>query len=81
MHVVADAVSSRTRHDRQYALEVFRPLGSHPPATHAQRMRQSGAFITTTESLLFQLLGDAKHPRFKDVQKLVLEPLSDWSIE
>ena len=44
-------------------------------------MRQSGAFITTTESLLFQLLGDAKHPRFKDVQKLVLEPLSDWSIE
>ncbi len=38
-------------------------------------MRQSGVFITTTESLLFQLLGDAKHPRFKDVQKLIISLL------
>ena len=38
-------------------------------------MQQSGAFITTTESMLFQLLGDAKHPQFREIQKIVLLPL------
>ena len=36
-----------------------------------QRMRQSGAFISTSESVLFELMGDSKHPQFKQVQPLV----------
>ena len=36
-----------------------------------QRMRQSGAFITTSESVLFMLMGDSKFPNFRDVQALV----------
>ena len=36
-----------------------------------QRMRQSGAFITTSESILFELLADSKHSNFKEVQALI----------
>ena len=34
-------------------------------------MRQCGAFVSTSESVLFELLGDSKHPKFKQVQPLV----------
>lgn len=34
-------------------------------------MRQSGAFISTSESVIFELLGNAKHPKFKEVQPLI----------
>ena len=50
MHVVADAVSSRTQTDRQLALE---------------RMGRIGAFVNTTESVALSLVGDAAHPKFK----------------
>jgi hypothetical protein len=42
-------------------------------------MKQSGAYLTTCEAMLFQLMGDAKHPNFKEVQKLIkdLPPDSD----
>ncbi|XP_063953701.1 isochorismatase domain-containing protein 1-like [Lytechinus pictus] len=56
VHVVADAVSSRSLMDRQFAYE---------------RLRQFGAIITTSESILFQLLGDKDHPKFKQIQGLV----------
>jgi len=56
VHVLADGASSRKNSDRFLAFE---------------RMRQSGAFITTSESLLFQLMGDARHPVFKDISSLV----------
>ena len=42
-----------------------------------QRMRQSGAFISTSESILFELLGDSKHPKFKEVQALIKTPAPD----
>ncbi|XP_038052885.1 isochorismatase domain-containing protein 2-like [Patiria miniata] len=57
VHVIADACSSRSMVDRLYAFE---------------RMRQSGAFITTSEAMLLQLLGGAEHPCFKEVQKLIM---------
>lgn len=38
---------------------------------HLQRMRQSGVFVTTSEAVIFELLGDAKHPQFKKVQALI----------
>ncbi|KXJ26844.1 isochorismatase domain-containing protein 2 [Exaiptasia diaphana] len=56
VHILADGVSSRTMVERMYAID---------------RLRQSGAFITTSESVLFMLLGNSKHPNFKEVQALV----------
>ncbi|CAB4023423.1 isochorismatase domain-containing 2-like [Paramuricea clavata] len=56
VHIVADGVSARSMTDRMFSFE---------------RLRQSGAFITTSESVLFGLLGNAKHPNFKEVQALV----------
>ncbi|XP_022099445.1 isochorismatase domain-containing protein 2-like [Acanthaster planci] len=56
VHVIADACSSRSMVDRLYAFE---------------RMRQSGAFITTSEAMLLQLLKGSDHPCFKEVQKLI----------
>lgn len=59
VHVVADGTSSQNESDRAFAFE---------------RLRQCGAFITTYESVLFQLLGDAKHPHFKLVQPIFKTP-------
>ena len=56
VHVVADAISSRTEENKQIAVE---------------RMRQSGVFIVSTEMLLFQLLGKAGGEEFKSISKLV----------
>ena len=41
------------------------------PILPPQRLRQAGVFISTSESVLFELLGDAKHPKFKEVQALI----------
>lgn len=38
-----------------------------------KRCMMSGAAITSTESILFQLLGDAKNPNFKFANKLIKE--------
>lgn len=56
VHVVADAVSSRKEYSKQIALE---------------RMRQAGAFITTTEIVLFQLMDAAGTEEFKQISKLI----------
>jgi len=56
VHVVADAVSSRTSENKQLALE---------------RMRQAGAFITSTEMILFMLLDKAGTDEFKGISKLI----------
>ncbi len=35
------------------------------------RMRQAGAIIANTESILFEWLGDASHPEFRTLSKLI----------
>ncbi|XP_057618151.1 isochorismatase domain-containing protein 2A [Chionomys nivalis] len=62
VHVVVDACSSRSQVDRLVALA---------------RMRQSGAFLSTSETLILQLVRDAAHPQFKEIQKIIKEPVPD----
>jgi nicotinamidase-related amidase len=54
--VVADAVSSRTPENKHIALE---------------RMRDDGANISCVEMALFELLGSADHPKFREIAKLI----------
>lgn len=56
VHVVADAVGSRTEANKQIGLD---------------RLRQSGAFITSTEMVLFQCLDFAGTDQFKQISKLI----------
>jgi len=56
VHVVADACTSRSQEDRLLAFE---------------RLRQIGCFITTSEAVIFQLLGDKEHPNFADIRPLI----------
>ncbi|PNW79169.1 hypothetical protein CHLRE_09g403034v5 [Chlamydomonas reinhardtii] len=58
VHLLTDGVSSSRPHHRAAAL---------------QRMAQAGVLFSTSEMALFQLCGDAKHPRFKEVSALVKE--------
>lgn len=44
------------------------PLHSQTDRLFAlSRLKQSGAFLTTTEAVMLQLVPDAKHPNFKQV--------------
>jgi nicotinamidase-related amidase len=60
-------------------LHVFLPvdaLAARGEADHAaalRRLEQAGAVPTSAEAIAFEWLGDAKHPRFKEVSKLVIE--------
>ncbi len=56
VHVVADAVSSRTNENKTIGIN---------------RMEKEGAVITSTEILLFELLRDAKHEKFRELTKLI----------
>lgn len=52
----------------------FECTASRDPANKAnalQQMQAAGAVVSNVESILFQLLGDAKHPAFKAVSKLI----------
>ena len=49
-------------------------VGSRDPADKAaaiDRARQHGAEIVTSEMVLFEWLRDSRHPRFREVQKLL----------
>ncbi|XP_064479567.1 isochorismatase domain-containing protein 2-like [Ornithodoros turicata] len=62
VHVVVDACSSRTMVDRMFAFE---------------RMKASGAWLTTSESVILGLLGGSHHPKFKELQKYIMESAPD----
>ena len=56
VHVIADAVTSRSKHNKRIA---------------NQRMMQSGVFLSSTEIILFQLIDEAKGDEFKAISGLV----------
>ena len=58
VHVVADAVGSRTEANRELGLA---------------KAERAGAWLTSVETALFELLGEAGSDEFKAVQRLILE--------
>ena len=62
VHVVVDGCSSRTMVDRMFAFD---------------RMKAAGAWLTTSESVILGLVGDASHPKFRECQKLIMQSAPD----
>ncbi|POS85360.1 hypothetical protein EPUL_003981 [Erysiphe pulchra] len=58
VYILADGVSSRNREEIPVALK---------------RLQKEGAVITTSESFLFECMGDAGIPEFKNMAKLISE--------
>jgi nicotinamidase-related amidase len=56
VHIVVDAVSSRTERNRNIGLE---------------KMKDGGASLTSTEMVLFELLVTAEHEKFREIIKIV----------
>merc|ERR1712146_310754 len=50
--VVCDSISSQRSHDRAVAI---------------RRVENAGAILTTSESVVFELMRDSKHPEFKQI--------------
>lgn len=62
---MADGCSSRSLTDRFFAFD---------------RLRQMGSVVTTHEAVLFQLVGDKNHEKFKEIQGLVREKAPDTGL-
>uniref|UniRef100_A0A0K0DB24 Transcriptional regulator n=1 Tax=Angiostrongylus cantonensis TaxID=6313 RepID=A0A0K0DB24_ANGCA len=45
-----------------------------------KQMSRAGAVLTTSECVILGLLHDAAHPKFKEVQKLILESAPDTGL-
>ena len=56
VHILADAVASRFPIDKETAL---------------RKMQMNGVVPSTVEMALFELMRDAKHEQFKEIQKLI----------
>ncbi|XP_057369256.1 zinc finger protein 836-like isoform X2 [Daphnia carinata] len=56
VHIVADATTSRSQEDRLLALE---------------RLKQIGCFVSTSESIIYKLIGDKNHPKFNEIRPLI----------
>ncbi|KHN76285.1 Isochorismatase domain-containing protein 2, mitochondrial [Toxocara canis] len=65
VHVVADAVSSRSNTDRMFGL---------------RQMEKAGAVLTTSENVILGLLGGADHPKFREVQKIIMDSAPDTGL-
>ncbi|XP_023303390.2 isochorismatase domain-containing protein 1 [Lucilia cuprina] len=63
--LVADCVCSRLKQDRDLALERFRAAGCN---------------VTTSESVIFDLMRDKNHPKFDIVRKFVNNPSADMEL-
>lgn len=57
VHLIEDAIGTRHEHNYHIAL---------------QKLTQLGALPSCVEMALFELMGTSKHPRFKEIQALVL---------
>lgn len=58
VYVVTDAVGSQRSYDHDIAL---------------RRLQSEGVKLTTSESLIYELLGDSKHEKFKAILPIVKE--------
>lgn len=58
VYIVCDAVSSQRPHDRAVALD---------------QLKSMGAFLTTAESVMFELLRTSTHPQFKSCSAMLKE--------
>lgn len=56
VHLVRDAITSRAPENRQTAFDA---------------MEYAGAMPTCTETVIFELMRDAKHEKFRDILKLI----------
>ncbi|KAM9510612.1 isochorismatase domain-containing protein 2 [Guaruba guarouba] len=65
VHLAVDACSSRSPMERAVAL---------------RRLRSSGAFLGTSESLVLELLRDSAHPCFRQVLQLIKEPIPNMEL-
>ena len=66
VHIPVDCVSSRNNFDRKVALE---------------RLKQSGAFLTSCEAVILGMAPDAAHPKFRGIQKLVMDMSLDTGLD
>jgi nicotinamidase-related amidase len=65
VHVVVDCCSSRSMTDRKFAFEA---------------LREAGAYLTTSERIILGLAPDAAHPKFRQLQKLVMDSAADTGL-
>ena len=56
VHLLTDCVGSRFDHDKRTGLN---------------KMRSSGVISSSIETALFEMMRDAKHPKFKEIQALI----------
>lgn len=56
VHLLTDCVGSRFEHDKRAGLK---------------KMRSSGVISTSVEMVLFEMMRDAKHPKFREIQTLI----------
>lgn len=60
VHVVVDAVSSQTTIDREIAFERLKAEGMRAAAP-------GSLVLTSAESIIYEIIGDAQHPLFKSI--------------
>ena len=62
VHLCTDGITSRREGDRAVAL---------------RRMENAGAIMTTSESVMFEILKDSKHPKFKECLEVLKDKVDD----